>query len=189
MSYTRSAFLGEGAHCKQNKAFYWIWWRNKKNSEYTAGNWWKLTLCIKFARFCFCSLEGLLLKHPPDPPSCSQVKMYSEKKSNHSVLARCIYLNSDRVNVVWGFSEILNGGADFSPSHQRGKSVTPSDLQFQWVLRFSSFCEPVLLEGWKSNINRFRKNRKKRKPPTQTRPRDLWRFCSIINHFMYRFYA
>lgn len=33
MSYTRSAFLVEGVHYKQNKTIYWIYWRNASNID------------------------------------------------------------------------------------------------------------------------------------------------------------
>lgn len=46
---------------------------------------------------------------------------------------------------------------EFSPSHQRDISVTPSGLRFQWVLRFAAFCGPVLLE----RVGNNRKVRKK----------------------------
>lgn len=47
--------------------------------------------------------------------------------------------------------------AEFSPFHQRDISVTPGGLRFQWVLRFSAFCGPVLLERVGNN-GKVRKN-------------------------------
>lgn len=73
---------------------------------------------------------------------------------------------------------------EFSPSHQRDISVTPSGLRFQWVLRFAAFCGPVLLE----RVGNNRKVRENQEAKTSQRKpnHDL---CSSINHFMLGFNA